>query len=135
MITPAIKDKILSAIIAEDESVSLAVISYKEIFPKKEIKYWEFKTILQSFEELGLVKNVSCSSEDYNTVVRMCKLYDLFQRGGFVGQEEILRANLFKLNSELLKLEKELGQSYLDRIKNILDIANSISGFFSGISS
>lgn len=133
MITPAIKDKVVNAILAEDGL--MIVLSYNDVFPNKEIPYWEFKLVLRSFENDGLLHKLGCHDETMNTMTKDARLYDLHQHGGFVGQEEILQANLLKLNTELLILEKELGPSYFDRINNILSIANSITTFFSKVPS
>lgn len=127
MITPAIKDKVLNVILAKDEL--LIVLSYDEVFPNKEIPYWELKLILRSFESYGLIHKLGCHHETMNTMAKDARLYDLHQHGGFVGREEILQANLEKLNRELLVLADKLEPSEFDRIKSISDIVGSISTF------
>ena len=133
MITPAIKDKVLNAILAEDEL--MIVLSYDDVFPNKEIPYWEFKLVLRSFVSYGLLHKLGCHHETMNTMTKDAGLYDLHQHGGFVGREEILKANLEKLNRELLVLADKLEPSELDRLKNISDIAGSIITFLGLIKS
>ncbi|RHU30980.1 hypothetical protein DXD68_04085 [Parabacteroides sp. TM07-1AC] len=54
-------------------------------------------------------------------------IYDFFNHGGFTAQEEFLRANLEKLNLELLKLSKDIEPSKLETISSITAIASSVA--------
>ena len=55
------------------------------------------------------------------------EIYDFFNHGGFTAQEELLRANLEKLNLELLKLSKELEPSKLETINTITSVVSNIA--------
>ena len=55
------------------------------------------------------------------------EISDFFNHGGFTAQEELLRANLEKLNLELLKLSKDLEPSVLEKANTITAIAGSVA--------
>ena len=55
------------------------------------------------------------------------EIYDFFNHGGFTAQEELLRANLEKLNLELLKLSKDIEPSKLETVSTITAIAGNIA--------
>lgn len=123
MITPEIKDKILSYLIAQDE-INLDV-DFRDLYKQTEISFEKANMVLQHFERLGLLKRTGYMGGciiDLNA-----EIYDFFSHGGFTGQEEILRANLEKLNLELLKLSKEIEPSKLEAINTITAIAGNIA--------
>ena len=111
----------------------MVIISFYDVFKQGEIKYWEFEAIMREFEEKGLLSTVSCNGEYCNTACRTWKLYDVFNHGGFLGMDDILRSNILKLNFEISILEKELGYMKLDRFQKIAEIASSIVGFLDRI--
>jgi hypothetical protein len=125
MITPENKDKILTHIISKDD-VS-RILKYEEAIPEKEITHDEFILILEQFVRLGLLEIASELSEEQCHIVLRADLYDFYRHGGFVAQEEILRANLEKLNYELLKLAEEINPSAVRQIDAITKIAASVA--------
>ena len=124
MITPKDKDIVLAAIASED--YSLIQVDYDEIFPSKDISKNEFRMIINQFEKLGLIKNVSAIiGGGLFSLTPTADLHDMIRHGGFTAQEELLRANLEKLGYELEKLAKEPGLS--SRVAEITGIAASIT--------
>ncbi|MCC2779572.1 hypothetical protein LK518_09105 [Parabacteroides distasonis] len=132
MITPAIKDKVLAAIVSHAEEIFL--MKPEEVFPNKEISKRQFELILLQFEEMGLLRKAERHGTSFLISIS-ANIYDFFNHGGFVVQEELLRANLQKLDYELTKLAKEINPGLTDRIANITGIAASIAtalGLFKG---
>ena len=129
MITPKDKDKVLSAIIAcNKESGSYSfVLEYDDCFPDKEINCSGFNIILEHFLERGLLKKLDHWTSGSSFIHISVNLFDFFSHGGFVAQEEILRANLEKLDYELTKLSKENNPEIYDSIIKISGIAASIA--------
>lgn len=103
MITPAIKDKVLVAIVSHAEEIFL--MKPEEVFPNKEISKRQFELILLQFEEMGLLRKAERHGTSFLISIS-ANIYDFFNHGGFVVQEELLRANLQKLDYELTKLAK-----------------------------
>ena len=124
MITPEIKDMVLCAIVASKEPVF--DLTYEEVFPEKEISKRHFQLILIQFVEKGLLrKATNCGS--YFLISISANIYDFFNHGGFIAQEEILRANLQKLDYELTKLSQDIDSGFTDRVVKITGIAASIA--------
>lgn len=123
MITPAIKDQVLSYLLAQKE-IDIDV-NFRDLYSKTGITYNFADMILKQFERMGLI-----SYQGYMggcIVTLKAEIYDFFNHGGFTGQEEILRANLEKLNLELLKLAKDIEPSKLEAINAITSIAGSVA--------
>lgn len=123
MITPEEKDKVIAALIAIPETtVLIRQIKIPDLKASKN----EFYLIIDQLKEKGLIK-----SPDYSNIEKTANLYDFWRLGGFVGQEEILKANLEKLNSELLILSDKIVPSQAERIKNITEVASAIASWLS----
>lgn len=124
MITPEIKDKVLCVIVASKEPVF--DLTYEDVFPEKEISKRHFELILIQFMENGLLRKATdCGS--YFFISISANIYDFFNHGGFIAQEEILRANLQKLDYELTKLSQDIDPGLTDRVVKITGIAASIA--------
>ena len=54
------------------------------------------------------------------------KAHDMWAHGGFTAQEEILKANIEKLDLQLQYLTKQLGPDYLDTASKISSIGSAI---------
>ena len=64
-----------------------------------------------------------------NTNIIMCaELHDFAQKGGFVIQEEIFKANIEKLGFEIDNLRKQLAPDKLDTLNKISSIASALFG-------
>lgn len=124
MITPEIKDRVLCAIVASKEAVF--DLAYEEVFPEKEISKRHFQLILIQFVETGLLRKATDYGSCFNISIS-ANIYDFFNHGGFIAQEEILRANLQKLDYELTKLSQDIDPGLTDRVVKISGIAASIA--------
>lgn len=122
MITPEEKDKVVNYIMSIDH---LSSAIYYDSIKGLNITENEFYMVLEQLDRMGLIKQ----SRGY-AVTKRAELYDFVRRGGFVGQEELLKANIEKLNSELLVLSKELEDPYAKRVKTLLDISVAITTLF-----
>lgn len=125
MIAPADKDKVLIAIASHDDP--LFYIHYDDVFPKKDVSENKFRLILNQFVQMGLLNKASSVTGGAFSVVPTANLYDFLSHGGFVAKEEILRANLEKLDYELTKLAKDIDPTLSSRVENITGIAASIA--------
>ena len=123
MITPAIKDKLLSYLIAQ-EQIDLE-IDFHDLYEQTGIRFDIANMILEYFERFGLVSYQS--TKGYSCVSLNAEIYDFFNHGGFTAQEELLRANLENLNLELLKLSNDLEPSVLESANTITAIAGSVA--------
>lgn len=121
MITPEEKDKVLTAIMAQPGTSTYLL--YKHI-PNLKVSEDEFWLIIDQLKKKELI---ACNN--YGHITKTADLYDFCRHGGFTGQEEILKANLEKLNSELIILSSKLEPSQVERIKNITEIASSVATF------
>lgn len=121
MITPEEKDKVVTAIMAQPGTSTYLL--YKHI-PNLKVSEDEFWLIIDQLKKKELI---TCNI--YGHITKTADLYDFYLHGGFTGQEEFLKANLEKLNSELLILSTQLEPSQTERIKNITEIASSITTF------
>lgn len=125
IITPPIKDKVLQAILAEDNIP--CTIHYPIVFPDKEITGQQMKLLLNQFVNIGLLDKV-VETGGHSFWIRInANIYDFFQHGGFEVQEEILKANIQKLSYELEVLSKESIPGLKERVAGISAIAASIS--------
>jgi hypothetical protein len=76
---------------------------------------------------LGLLEKAKEFTEEQCLIVIRADIYDFHRHGGFIVQEELLRANLEKLNYELLKLAEDIDPSAVRRIEIITGIAASVA--------
>lgn len=83
--------------------------------------------ILDQFVVDGLLKTLQLRTVGVYVAFPTANLFDFFNHGGFTAQEELLRANLEKLNLELLKLSKDLEPSVLEKANTITAIAGSVA--------
>ena len=102
-------------------------LRYEHLFPDHEISNNEFRLILDQFVVDGLLKTLQLRTVGVYVAFPTANLFDFLNHGGFTAQEELLRANLEKLNLELLKLSKDLESSVLESANTITAIAGSVA--------
>lgn len=122
MITPEEKDKVVNYIMSIEP---ISSVIYYDSIKGLNVTENEFYMILEQLGRMGLIEQKNGYS-----ITKRAELYDFVRRGGFVGQEELIKANIEKLNSELLVLSKELEYPYTQRVKMLLDISVAISTLF-----
>lgn len=92
MITPAIKDKVLSSLLSSDKTIIQIEFDRLEQWFDVEQKF--VIIILKQFSKLGLIDLIYYEGKDIAIISLNAEIYDFVLHGGFVGQEELLRANL-----------------------------------------
>lgn len=122
MITPELKDRILSDIVGSPMNCTLNVNTDCTHYG---IDRDEFYAILQHFDSLNLISIKLCN-DGQTFISTAVKAHDLLRNGGFVGQEMILKANIEKLGMEIDKLSDELSTSQLDTAHKIASIGSAI---------
>lgn len=128
-ITPELKDKVLKDLVEVGMYPSFNI---RELSGEYGIDSSVLEAILDQFESLGLLKQTKCLGGRIN-VHMSANAHDLYNHGGFYAQEELLKANIEKLNRELLLLSKELEPKLLDKANMIANIGSAIIsslGFF-----
>lgn len=129
MIKPIHKDLIIEKIIVANSD--FVELKHEDIFPNHDIQGWEFMAIVKQLEQKQLLSSVTYLSDSTMFVEPTADLFDLYNRGGFVVQEEILKANIEKLGYELDSLKDQLSPSLVDKVEKITKIASAITGVLS----
>ena len=129
MIKPIHKDLIVDAIIAAN--TDFIELKHEDIFPNHDIQGWEFMAIIKQMEQKYLLCNVTYLSDNTIFVEPTANLFDLYNRGGFVVQEEILKTNIEKLGYELDSLKDQLSPYLVDKVEKIAKIASAITSVLS----
>lgn len=131
LITPKLKDALLSDIV---ECGGMCVeTTLCETADEYDTSSDIVGAIYDQFEEMRLIKQRKCLG---GTIIMdvTAKAHDLYTHGGFVVQEEILKANIEKLSQELEVLSKQLEPKLLEKANLISTIGSNILGalaFFS----
>lgn len=130
MITSEIKDRVLSDFVLYPEGKAISV-------PDEALKYGIDRP---TFTSLLLYYNRHCFIEaagDFSGILRVIptvEAHDVLRLGGFVAQEELLKANIQKLGLEIDLLSKELASSnLLEKAQRIASLGNSILSFLDRI--
>lgn len=123
MITPKMKDYILRYIV-ENEDIRI-MIDCTTMASELNTTSVSIEKILNQFERLNLCKINNYYGDTCDITVQ-AEADDLMFRGGFVFQEEILKANLDKLAIELEYLSKETSGTTLNRVYTMLSILGII---------
>lgn len=130
MITPYSKDLLLSALCSDEvEFEQLLDFNLKSLLKIGDFTFNELFAILKQFERLGFVSeiNIRNSSSSAYFCVHLEAL-DFKNRGGFIGQEKLLKGNIKKLILEIESLEPSLKSkiesttTIISSIKNVLDL-------------
>lgn len=121
MITPEMKDKVLKVIVEFGTRVGLDIHEAPEEFGFNS-DYLEL--ILNQFEELNLVEQEKMLGGIINLHLS-ANAFDLYRRGGFVAQEEIVKSTIHKLELEVKSLQKsfpEKAELYTSLLANLATI-------------
>ncbi|WP_270544902.1 hypothetical protein [Butyricimonas paravirosa] len=125
LITPAMKDEILSILVANCE-LNRCLTS---ALPKPLLDIAKSRNNLQAifnqFCKFGFLSRGVIGSNSISVIVNI-EAHDFLSRGGFTAQEEILKANINKLGLELESLSKELEPKFAEKASTIMTIANNI---------
>ena len=81
------------------------------------------------FQRLGFIEHLNLRRSNIAFILRT-DAHDYAQKGGFVAQEEVFKANIDKLLLEIDNLKKQLRPDQLDTANKISGIASALlSGF------
>ena len=132
MITPQMKDKVLSYMLEQQSSRFMVYtddlaneLNIKPEFICLIIEQFEKQSLCQIQEKRGLGFPPNAF-----VILLTADAYDAKHNGGFVFQEEIMKANLAKLDMELEKLHRESSERTINRIEKIMSIVGTISSAF-----
>lgn len=123
MITPILKDQILFDFV-NNRNVSFDIL-YKDALSSFGTDRDTFVIILKYFEQKGLLY-IKKGSEFGEKITLTVNAYDLVRLGGFIVEEEILKANIEKLGLEIDLLSKRLSPDLLDSVQKLSSISHSI---------
>lgn len=123
MITPEIKDRILSDLVAFEDMRCATDI--KTDCAKYEITRGQYSAIIDQLEKIGFIACSRCLG-GYVEIYVSADAHDFYNRGGFKGQEMLLKANIEKLGLELDKLAKDLAPDQLETAQKIASIGTAI---------
>ena len=121
MITPELKDKVLKVFI-ESNAISFAFDRH-ELSRDLLIPIDVLDAIIKQFEKLKLVDATRCLGGTFH-ITLSAEAFDVFNRGGFVAQENTLQKEVEKLLLEIEHLKPTLG----DKAEKITTIANNLAG-------
>ena len=129
LITPEIKDNILTDIISIDSY--FIELTYDENALKYSISPNQFAMIIKQFIRMGLLesKGEFMGGAGGIFITTTLDAHDFLSHGGFYAQEEILKANINKLGLELEALSKELGSDFIEKANKISSLASNIVSF------
>jgi predicted translin family RNA/ssDNA-binding protein len=125
MITPQIKDELLKYLLLNCQELYYSG-TCDDLAEATEIRSIYIDTILDQFEERGFVK-IERYIGGFALQLR-AKAFDYMQRGGHVGEFEMLDMELQKIKTELYSLEMHLEKNKFDKIMTSI---NTVIAFFS----
>lgn len=121
IITPQAKDKVLNLLCDKLVPERGFNLNWKVFCEDMEIDKDNLYGILRQFERFGLIDKLNANALGVTIVLRVEGI-DFRHRGGFFGQEELLKMNIEKL---LLELES-IKPSIPDKAEKIANISNAI---------
>ena len=124
-ITPFAKDKVLNHLCSGLFNFERLIrVNRKDVFKITELSFNELTAVLIQFGRFEFISELNDmhNSPDILMIIHLDAL-DFKNRGGFIGQEELLKINLEKLLSEIESLKPSLP----DKVDAITSIASNIS--------
>lgn len=129
LITPKVKDEILSFLVANNDLNVTCNSSLPEALLKLVGNKNNLQAILAQFCRLGLLSRGIVNSHSISVCVNI-EAHDFLGRGGFVVHEEILKSNISKLEFELKVLSKELEPKFAEKASVISALCANIATVF-----
>ncbi|HLV51477.1 MAG TPA: hypothetical protein VKY44_05925 [Flavobacterium sp.] len=124
MINSEIKDVLLNALCDSDHFERVEILELNQILEITGLSFDELNAVLKQFERMGFVSEIMMrrNSPSLYIAVHLDAL-DYKNRGGFVGQDELLKMSLEKLSLEI----EDLRKSYPDKAATFTTIAANIA--------
>lgn len=123
IITPEIKDKMLEELLSADNPTF--DFKYDNSSAEYGVSPNYVEMILKDFDDQGLIRAKFHIGNGARIHIQ-AKAMDLYRHGGFVAEEELLKANIDKLRLELESLSKQLEPKYTEKASYIAQIAGAI---------
>lgn len=130
IITPALKDSVLFYLCANAKAEQLSQGTTSDTLKELDMDFDTFNAIMVQFERFGFVEDLNLRHSHIMFILRT-DAHDYAQKGGFVAQEEVFKANVEKLMLEIDNLRKQLTPDQLETANKISTISAAI---FSGLS-
>ncbi|MEE0848235.1 MAG: hypothetical protein U0M63_01025 [Alistipes onderdonkii] len=124
MITTEIKDRILFDLTSRDSIVFH--YSSVDIAQRLNLSCEVVTAVIKHFVKIGFIKLFRPDKPYAGDIEMQIEAYDFANRGGFLVQEELLKANIQKLGLEIDVLAKELSPKGLETAEKIATIGSSI---------
>jgi len=125
MITAEMKDRVLKCLCENAQTEAHVDINTKVFLTETRLEFNDLNSILSYFERLGFLEDLNCRQSNIFLTLKI-EANDFFLRGGFIGQEVLLKSNIEKLLLEVEHLEKQLGPNNLETVNKLSTIASAI---------
>lgn len=124
LITVKLKDELLVDLLSTGSMNGLINIhtQAKEFNANPDV----IEAIYDHFEELGFISQTKFIGGDVLFNIKV-KAHDFFNHGGFLAQEELLKANIQKMSDELELLAKNLSPDMSEKASLLSGIAANIA--------
>lgn len=130
MITPEIKDKMLSYLCDNFEFEGVCVLQNDELFNIAPISLNDLEAFFGQLVRMGLVgEETEVISDNKSYVFLYLEAQDFLRIGGFTAKEAVLKQSVEKLQLEVEKLRQNPSDP-LTAITNVTTIATNILSFF-----
>lgn len=118
------KDWVMDQLLERANDKGISVLSYNDV-KLRNLSRGQFDSIISSFIKDDMVRREN--NTGYGSKFILCQeIYDKKDRGGFVYEKQIYLKEVAKLESQLLKLQKELNPSLLEKINKSINDAKTI---------
>lgn len=130
MLTPEIKDRMLSYLCDTFEFEGICILQNDEIFNLVPVSLNELEAFFGQLVRMKLVgEQTMVFSETKSYIFLYLEAQDFLRIGGFTGKEAILKQSVEKLQLEIEKLRQNPSDP-LTAITNVTTIATNILSFF-----
>ncbi len=130
IITPSLKDNVLFYLCNHASAEQVSQGKTDDLLKGLELDFPTFNAIMTQFQRFGFIEDLNLTHSHIMFILRV-DAHDYAQKGGFIAQEEVFKANIDKLLLEVEHLKKQLAPDKLETVNKIAAIASSI---FSGLS-
>lgn len=130
MITPKMKDDILSHLVEAEVGVTHHDVDAGPILINTGINIVDFNGILQSFKSEGLIEYDGLSRGSNFTILVHVKAHDKLYNGGYQMEGLILENEIIKLQDEIEGLNNKYG---IENVANVTSIVANLTALFSAL--
>lgn len=118
------KDWIMDQLLKKANNKGVSILDYNDV-KLRNLSRGQFDSIISSFIKDDMIRREN--NIGYGSKFVLCQgIYDKKDMGGFVYEKQIYLKEVAKLESQLLKLQKELNPSLLEKINKSINDAKTI---------